>query len=67
MVDDRELDDLAERLASQALVTQLRPNALTRYAEDRRGLIANAAEIAGTFAAAGSVYGRVVRQADRPS
>jgi hypothetical protein len=64
VADDRGLDDLAERLANQALVTQLRPNALTRYAEDRRGLIANAAGIAGTVAAAGSVYRRVVRQAD---
>jgi hypothetical protein len=63
VVDDRELDDLAERLANQALITQLRSNALTRYAEDRRGLIANAAGLAGTFVAAGSVVRRVVGQA----
>jgi hypothetical protein len=60
VVDDEQLKALADRLASEVLATQLRPNALIRYGEARRGALATAAVLAGTVAAVGGVFRRGV-------
>jgi hypothetical protein len=64
VVDDEQLQVLADRLASDVLAAQVRPNALMRYGEDRRGALATAAELAGEFAALVALVRRVVRQTD---
>lgn len=64
LVDDEQLQALADRLANEVLATQLRPNALTRYGKDRHGAFATAVVIAGTVAAAGGVLRRMVSQTD---
>jgi hypothetical protein len=64
VVDDEQLQMLADRLASDVLAAQVRSNALMRFGEDRRGALATAAVLAGAFAAQVALFRRVVRQTD---
>ena len=64
MVNDEQVQVLADRIASEVLAAQLRPNNLTRYGESRSGALATAAVLAGTAIAAGGVYRRMVSHTD---
>jgi hypothetical protein len=64
VVDDAQLQVLAEQLATDVLAGQLRPNRLTRYGETRSSALANVAVFAGTPVAAGRVCRRIFSNTD---
>lgn len=64
MVNDEQVQLLADGLRDYVLAVQLRPNGLTRYGEDRSGALATAAVLAGIVIGAGGFYRRMVRHTD---
>jgi hypothetical protein len=55
---------LADRLATDVLAAQLRPNSLTRYGETRSGAFATAAVFVGMLVAGGGVMRRLSSNTD---
>jgi hypothetical protein len=64
VVDDEQLQALADRLADEVLATQPRSNALTRYGKDRCGALATAADVVGTAIATGGIIRRAISLPD---
>ena len=64
MVDDAQIQVLADRLASDVPAGQLRPNWLWRYGDARSGALATAAVFAGVLVAGGGVIRRLASNTD---
>jgi hypothetical protein len=61
VVDDENVQVLADQIANDALASHPRPNALIRYGERRGGVLGAAVAFTGATIATWGVYRRVVR------
>lgn len=64
MVQDEQLQVVAERIASDMIAIQPRANDLMRWGDSRSGALAMAAVMTGTLFATVGVYRRVTRHSD---
>lgn len=64
VVDDAQLQVLADRLGTDVLAGQLRPNRLTRYGEPRSGAFATAAVFVGELVAGVGAIRRLASNTD---